>query len=176
MVEIRDGIFLESFAPWNDLGVDGRCVLDNGETIIFQAKRLRYSRKQLLKELKTETERLNTLSQMGVNIVRYILVVACDIEVAVKNEVMELFRPYIKSPTDIIDRNILNHLLDDKKYREVERRYSELLIPNTRVLFQSLYDVVNAPLVERSEMHFGAAVKSAKYFVETGILNRRCKN
>ena len=40
IVQIKENIFLESFAEGRDMGLDGRSVANDGYTIIFQAKRL----------------------------------------------------------------------------------------------------------------------------------------
>ena len=37
MAQVKTGLLFESFAEGRDLGIDGRCVLQDGRTVIFQA-------------------------------------------------------------------------------------------------------------------------------------------
>lgn len=110
IVAARESKSTDSFTIVNtqfsgkDYGIDFKI---NGEEIIGQAKR--YAKHQdLFKCLKKEVEKVKALAPK-----RYILVVSLPIKFEKRKELAQLFSPYIKSETDIIDATDLNRLLED---------------------------------------------------------------
>ena len=79
MVQIREGIVLESFAEGRDMGIDGRAVLEDGDTIIFQAKRMKQTGSSVLSTIQREREKLMKLQEIGIRVDRYILVMSEDL-------------------------------------------------------------------------------------------------
>lgn len=177
MIQCREGIVFESFARGTDLGIDGRCVLGDGSTVIFQAKRIKNTSQTILSIAKTEKEKLDRLAEGGVVISRYLLALSGDIGVERKRQVMELFFPYIVASEDIITGQDFNNYLSsgDSRYRCVEEKYFKLWIQNTKTLKRTLHEVVNGPLMERSRMNLEEAMEKARYFVETDIYEETLK-
>lgn len=171
MVQRREGVTFESFARGKDLGIDGRCVLKDGSVIIFQAKCIRNTSGKILSIAKKEKEKLDRLSETGIRISRYILVLSDDIGVIKKSQIMELFSPYIIDTSDIITGTDLNNYLGDVsgKYHSVEEKYFKLWIQNTKTLKATLNEVIHSPLMDISRSKLEEAIEKAQIFVETEV-------
>lgn len=169
MIQVRDHIILETFAEGADLGIDGRCVRDNGETIIFQAKRV--LERKLTEVVKKEKEKLDSLSARGMRADRYILVISAEIGVEKKERIKEILQPYVKNPDDIVTGDDLNNYLGQtgSRYKGVERKYFKLWIQNTETLQRFLFETVNGPMVEKSRINLERVIKKANVFVETQV-------
>ena len=133
---------------------DGRCVLQDGRTVIFQAKRLKNSNGKLLSRMKEEREKLDRLAQYGIRTDRYILAIADDLLPEKKSAVIKLLDPYILNPEDLITARDLNNWLSgpDSGYRAVEEKYFKLWIQNTKTLQRILFETVNSRLAEQSRI------------------------
>lgn len=174
MVQVKTGLLFESFAEGRDLGIDGRCVLQDGRTVIFQAKRLKNSNGKLLARMKEEREKLERLAQYGIRTDRYILAIADDLLPEKKSAVIQLFDPYILNPGDLITARDLNNWLSglDSEYRAVEEKYFKLWIQNTKTLQRILFETVNSRLAEQSRIRLADAVEKAQLFVETEVYEK----
>lgn len=90
MIQARENISFESFAGGADSGMDGRCVLENGETVIFQAKRVEHIGRSIAGIARKGKHKLDALAEQGMKISQYIFVSAEDLSPDKKRQVMEL--------------------------------------------------------------------------------------
>lgn len=136
LLQKQFGIFIESFKNGRDGGVDLRFGIANDAKCVVQVKRYK-DYKTLLPVLKKELEKVKKL-----NPERYILSTSVELSPDYKDEIMEIFRPYIKTTEDILGRKDLNNLLD--LHPEIERQYYKLWLASTEVLEEILHkDVRN---------------------------------
>ncbi len=171
MIQIREGILIESFAEGRDLGIDGRHVRADGYTIIIQAKRLLDTGGRILSIARKEKEKIDKLVKQGMRIDRYILALSGNTSFEKKEAIRKFFSPYIIAPEDIITSNDFNNYLSSSttKYKQVEEKYFKLWIQNIYTLKRTLYEVVHSPLVQQSEIHLNEAIEKVGLFVETEI-------
>ena len=167
IVQIKENIFLESFAEGRDMGIDGRSVANDGYTIIFQAKRLKNGAGKIMTVMYEEKKKMDKLREMGKRIDRYILAVSDDLQPDTKDKVCQIMSPYIIAPQDILTRRDFNNLLSQKEYRIVEDKYYQLWIPSANVLREKLFELVNSALVQRSIECYKSVLEKKTIFVET---------
>lgn len=127
LLQKRERIFIESFTPGRDNGIDLRfaCASPRGTTII-QAKRYK-DYDALLRVLKQEVEKVRRLNPK-----RYILSTSVGLTPGSKEEILKLFSPFILNPSDILGRDDLNNLLG--QFHEIENQYYKLWIDATKLL------------------------------------------
>ncbi|WP_025334945.1 hypothetical protein [Paenibacillus sabinae] len=170
VVQKRDGIYLESYKEGKDQGVDGGCFNIN-HTIILQAKRWKCDYRSLYKHLKNEEkEKVDKL-----NPDRYILGVSMDLSKKQKDEIVELFSPYIVDSSDIITEKDFNNLLEQDEFKAIEKTYSKLWLPSTSILQNMLNGTVHGVLLQESLREFEEAQKKSVVFVETEVYGRAMK-
>lgn len=127
LLQKREKIHIESFTPGRDKGIDLRfaCASPRGTTIV-QAKRYK-DYDSLLRVLKQEVEKVRRLNPK-----RYILSTSVGLTPGNKDEIANLFAPFILSPSDILGREDLNNYLG--QYHEIEDQYYKLWIASTNVM------------------------------------------
>ena len=126
LLQKKEKVFVESFTPGKDGGVDLRFAKVRGENSIVQVKR--YKNFSSLKEaLNKEVEKVKLL-----NPERYIICTSVGLTPSDKDIIQAIFFPYIKSTTDILGKDELNNLLGE--YPDVEKRYYKLWMGSTAVL------------------------------------------
>lgn len=169
MVQVRYNLCFESFAEGKDLGIDGRCVLQDSSAVILQVKRYKSIKDNILRIAREEKEKLDRLSDAGTRINRYILVLSEDISVQKKGQVQEILAPYVIKEEDIIIGRDLNDWLSlpGDAFRDVEEKYFKLWIQNTKTLRRVVYETVNSSQVYHSEVELRDAIEKAQVFVET---------
>lgn len=120
------GIFIESFKDGKDGGIDLRFGIGKNEKCIVQVKRYKdwASLRSILKQEAEKVEKLNPK--------RYILSTSVELSPDYKDEIMEIFAPYIKSTEDILGKKDINNLLD--KHPEIEKQYYKLWLSSTSIL------------------------------------------
>ena len=118
--------FIESFTSGRDGGIDLRCASKKGGKIIIQAKRYK-DYKSLLVSLKGEVEKVRRL-----NPERYYVATSVGLTPANKEEIKQLFEPYIVDVADIFGNDDLNNLLG--RHCDVEKQYYKLWLTSTNVL------------------------------------------
>ena len=177
MIQIREDIFIESFAEGKDMGIDGRHVRADGYTIIMQAKRLLNTSERILSVARKEKAKLDNLVIQGMRVDRYILALSGDLTVEKKEVVRKIFSPYILAFEDIVTGGDFNNYLstDREKYWPVEEKYYKLWIQNTAALKRSIYEAVHTPMVRQSEIYLNEAIEKANLFVETDIYEEAIK-
>jgi hypothetical protein len=124
----------ESFAIGPDQGIDLRYCVSQNKDIIVQCKRYK-NITSLLAVLKTEVSKVKKLNPS-----RYIVVTSVGLSPAQKNKIQLLFKPFIKTPSDIYGRNDLNNLLN--QFPEVERQHFKLWLSSTNILERILHSKI----------------------------------
>lgn len=170
IVQKRDGIFFESYIEGKDQGIDGGYFHINS-TIILQAKRWKRDYRTLFRHLKSEEKD----KVIKLNPDRYILGVSMDLSKKQKDEIVELFSPYIINSSDIITEEDFNNLLDQDQYETIQKKYSKLWLPSTSVLQNMLNGTIHGVLLEESLREFEEAQKKSTVFVETEVYGRAMK-
>ena len=169
MLQMREDRKFESFAEGKDKGIDSRSVSEDGYTVILQAKRLKNAGANIMKIVRCEKEKMDSLVRAGERVDRYILVISDDLSVQTKEKVYQLMSPYIIHPQDIVTKKDLNNWLGDDKYRCVEDKYYQLWIPSVKVLKKKLFEMVNSALVQRSVDCYKKVLEKRQIFVETEV-------
>jgi hypothetical protein len=118
--------FIESFTSGRDGGIDLRCASEKGGKVIIQAKRYK-DYKSLLINLKGEVDKVHRL-----NPERYYVSTSVGLTPANKEEIKQLFTPYIIDVADIFGNDDLNNLLG--RHCDVEKQYYKLWLTSTNVL------------------------------------------
>ena len=135
LLQKKEKIFVESFTPGKDGGVDLRFAKVREENTIVQAKRVKdYT--SLKRTLLKEVSKVKTL-----NPERYIISTSVGLTPENKTEIQTLFNPYIQSTEDILGRDDLNNLLGQNP--DVEKQYYKLWIGSTAVLEDILNKRIN---------------------------------
>ena len=118
--------FIESFTSGRDGGIDLRCASNKGGKAIIQAKRYK-GYKSLLANLKGEVDKVRRL-----NPERYYVSTSVGLTPANKEEIKQLFTPYIIDVADIFGNDDLNNLLG--RHCDIEKQYYKLWLTSTNVL------------------------------------------
>ena len=131
----KEGVFVESFTPGKDGGIDLRFAKVKGHNAIVQAKRYKdYG--SLKSNLAKEALKVKALKPA-----RYIISTSVGLTPENKTEIFYLFAPYIQSTEDILGKDDLNNLLG--QYPEVEKQYYKLWLGSTAVLEDILNKRIN---------------------------------
>lgn len=127
LLQKREGVFVESFTPGRDGGIDLRFAkITDKYSAIVQAKRYKdYS--SLKATLVKEVVKVKALNPQ-----RYILSTSVGLTPKRKAAILALFSPFIQSTTDILGKDDLNNLLGLNP--EVEKQYNKLWLGSTTVL------------------------------------------
>ncbi len=126
LIQVREGVFIESFTEGRDEGIDFRFATNRNRTIIIQAKRYK-DYNSLLGVLRNEVTKVNKLAPS-----RYILSTSVGLTPQNKDEIKDLFKPYITDTNDILGKDDLNNLLG--LYPDVEKRNYKLWLSSIAVL------------------------------------------
>lgn len=129
-------VHVESFTTGRDGGIDLRCAIVPGQNIIIQAKRYK-SWGSLKSELSKEVAKVQAL-----NPAKYIITTSVGLTPHNKDEIKNMFSPYIKATADIYGRDDINNLLG--KHGDVEKNHFKLWLSSTNVLERIVHrDVMN---------------------------------
>ena len=120
------GCHIESFTQGRDGGVDLRYAGIKGEHAIIQCKRYK-DYPSLKRELAREVEKVKTLSPC-----RYYISTTVGLTPANKNEIKQMFTPFIQGTEDILGRDDLNNLL--AQHSDIEKQYYKLWLCSNAVL------------------------------------------
>lgn len=135
LLQKKERVFVESFTPGKDDGIDLRFAKVRGEKTIVQAKRYKdYA--SLKRVLENEACKVKSL-----NPDRYILSTSVGLTPDNKAAILNLFTPYIKTAEDILGRDDLNNLLG--QYKDIEKQYYKLWLGSTAVLEDILNKRIN---------------------------------
>lgn len=167
IVQIKEGIYFESFADGRDEGIDGLYCNDE-ETIILQAKRHGTAFPKL--KYKLSTEELPKVEKLRPT--RYILCISMDLSPGRKREIYELFKGYIKNTSDILTSKDLNNLLSMSGYEEVEKNYPKLWWNSVGVISKIVDESINRGRLKESESELKEAFKTARKYVQTNMYKK----
>ena len=135
LLQKKENVFVESFTPGKDGGVDLRFAKVKGENTIVQAKRVKdYA--SLKRTLLKEVAKVKTLNPK-----RYVISTSVGLTPENKTEIQALFNSYIQSTEDILGRDDLNNLLGQNP--DVEKQYYKLWLGSTAVLEDILNKRIN---------------------------------
>ncbi len=149
---------IERFRPGKDGGVDGRFFSNNNKEIIVQVKHYLKSGYSGLKSVikNKEVEKVNKISPE-----RYIFVTSLQLTRKNKEQINELFAPYILRDDDIYGQEDLNDILSSNA--QIEEKYYKLWITSTNVFNR----IINNAIKGRSEFELEQIKLKSKYYVQT---------
>lgn len=153
-------IHLECFTEGRDGGIDLRCSTFGKNAIIIQAKRYK-DFKSLMNELKKEVSKVRKLNPQ-----RYIIATSVGLSPDNKEDIQQLFCPYIRKTDDILGKNDLNNLLG--KYPDIEKGFPKLWLTSTTVLDR----IVNASVVNQSSFEWNQIQEEIETYVVNDSLNK----
>lgn len=160
LLQVRENIFIESFADGRDKGIDLRFAYNKDKTCIVQCKRYK-EWKELKNCLKEEVEKVKKLDPQ-----RYILTTSVDLSVGQKDEILGMFATYIQNAADVLGRKDLNNLL--KQHKEIEQNYHKLWLASTNVLNL----ILNRATVNWSQFELEKVEHDISLYVENESLNK----
>lgn len=160
LLQARENIFIESFADGKDKGIDLRFAYNNEKTCVVQCKRYK-DWSELKGILKKEIEKVKTLNPK-----RYILTTSVDLTLVQKEEVVNIFAPYILYSTDVLGRKDLNNLLEH--HPTVEKNYHKLWLASTNVL----NTIINSATLNWSSFELEKIKTDIRLYVENESLNK----
>ncbi|WP_253957311.1 restriction endonuclease [Paenibacillus oleatilyticus] len=164
IVQLREGIFLETYKEGRDSGIDGLYIDSNGRKTIVQAKRYKNFNK-----LCRDLERLELPKVRNLNPDRYILGVSFEFGLGEKEKIKELFDGYISSEGDILGKKDMNRLLRDPKYEWIVQAYPKLWMPSITIFKKILNESVHRAAYKESAEELKEALNTSKVFVPTRI-------
>ena len=129
ILQVKEGIFIESFADGKDGGIDFRYSTTNDKSVVVQVKRYKDA-DNLVKKLKNDE--LPKVKKINPN--RYIVITSCNLSPNKKEQIKKHFNPYIKNTADIICEKDLNNLLGSKDYSDVIHKNPKLWFASTIAL------------------------------------------
>ena len=139
LIQKQFGVFVESFTTGRDSGIDLRFATINGGKSIVQAKRYKdYS--SLLSNLKGEADKVRRINPDN-----YYVVTSVGLTPRNKDDIKELFAPYIKDTTQILGSNDINNLLGT--FDDVEKKHYKLWLTSTNIL----QSIINKEVINWSD-------------------------
>jgi energy-coupling factor transporter ATP-binding protein EcfA2 len=153
------GIFIESFTPGKDCGIDLRLALTNNKKAIVQCKRMN-NYNTLYSQLKKEKVKLKDM-----NIDRYYISTTVGLTPNGKNKIFQLFSPLIKSEADIFGKDDINNLI--AKHQNIEKKYYKLWLTSSTVL----QELLNAKVYNLSKMQIKQIKENTKIYVQNDSFN-----
>lgn len=130
LIQKNTDLQFQLFKEGRDNGLDLCHEGDDGSLSVVQCKR--YSNiNNLLTTLREEVKKVNELKPA-----RYLVAVSLGLTHKNKKEIQEMFKPYIKSTSDIFANDDLNKLL--RQYPQIEKSHFKLWLSSTVVLDQIL--------------------------------------
>lgn len=155
------GVRLESFKSGRDLGIDLRYA-DVGARTIIQCKHyVRTGISGLLRELKSEAEKVQKLDPL-----RYVLVTSVPLSAQNKDAIVEAIgAKFLKAP-DVIGQEDLNNLLS--QHSEVEERHYKLWLASRAVLDR----VLNNAVLMQSRFQVERVYRELRKYVQSNAYPR----
>lgn len=135
LLQVEFGVYIESFKNGKDGGIDLRFSSSQGGKAIVQCKRYKEwnELKNVLGKEKDKVAKLNPQE--------YYLVTSVGLSPANKDDIKEIFEPYIKNTEHIIGKDDLNNLIS--KHTSIEKKYYKLWLASTVVLQEILDKDIN---------------------------------
>ena len=134
LLQNKFNLFIESFTTGRDSGIDLRFAIDTKSSTIIQVKRYtKYS--DLKSSLKKDIYKIKKLKPKS-----YIIATSVGLTPKNKSELMNMFKPYIKSTMDILGNNDINNLLG--QFPSIEKQYYKLWLSSISILEKILHSKV----------------------------------
>jgi len=154
-------IVFESFTEGKDGGIDFLFRYSDNRKLILQCKRFTKDgfpslRSELKKELK---------SVQKLNPEKYIIMTSFGLTPSNKEEVVEIFNPYIESTEFIYGRDDINNLLG--RHQDIERKHYKLWLDSSNILDR----FIHKELLNRSNSKFEEIKNKLKIFVMNNAYN-----
>ena len=166
LLEASLNVNIERFKPGRDEGVDGRYFISENKEVILQCKHyLGTGYSGLIRKLKNEER--PKVEKLKPN--KYIFITSLPLSRNNKNEIKEIFSPYIKSVTDVIGQESLNDLLS--KNPNIEEKHYKLWISSTNVFNR----IINNAIKGRSEYELERIQKKSYKFIITESYEKALK-
>lgn len=129
---------LQDFKVGKDGGVDLRySSVKNSNSIVVQAKHyLKTDYKKLISNLKRE----EFIKVQKLKPDRYIISTSLSLSKSNKDEIKDIFHPYILSANDVFGNEDLNRLL--RKYKEIEKKHFKLWFSSTEIISNILNNAI----------------------------------
>jgi hypothetical protein len=153
LLQAEFNLFIESFTPGRDDGIDLRFAFTDDKKSIIQCKRLE-NFNPLYSQLKKEKEKLSNK-----NIDRYYISTTVGLTPKRKNKIYQLFYPLIKNEADIFGKDDILNLIS--KHQKIEEKYNKLWLTNTTVLRKLL----NAKVYNYSKIQIQQIKDDVKVYV-----------
>ena len=153
------GLFIESFTPGKDSGIDLRFAFTDNKKAIVQCKRMN-NYNTLYSQLKKEKVKL-----IDKNIDRYYISTTVGLTPNGKNKIFQLFSPLIKSEADILGKDDINNLI--AKHSSIEKKYYKLWLTSSTVI----QELLNAKVYNSSKMQIEQIKEDAKIYVQNDSFN-----
>ncbi|MBS1662788.1 MAG: restriction endonuclease [Bacteroidetes bacterium] len=160
LIQVREGIFLESFKSGKDKGIDFR-YKDDGVYIVLQAKRYEHYR-----DLKQALVHKELAKARSLKPSRYILVTSVDLTVSQKEELLLLFKGLMVKESDILGKKDLNNLLEQTKYENVKKTHYKLWLTSLNLLADAVDQVVYRKEYNLARAEWDTIRQESKYYVQ----------
>lgn len=152
-------IGLKSFASGKDKGIDLRkSSISNRNDIVVQTKHYLNSKYSNLKSILINEEFDKVIK---LNPSRYIFVTSQKLSAIQRDEIRNIFDPFILSDDDIFSQSDLNDLLS--KHHNIEKKYYKLWLCSTNILTT----IFNNAVESRTKYFLQNLTKKMKYYVPT---------
>ncbi len=137
IIQKREEIPFELTKIGKDKGIDFKHKT-NKVFIVGQAKKRKYY-KDFIRDLKhEELEKVKRLKPD-----RYIITTTLSLSNSQIDEIFKAFDGFIHSKKDILGKDELNELLNNKEYHEIERKHTKLWITSSNILQNILDETIN---------------------------------
>ncbi|MFZ2189507.1 MAG: restriction endonuclease [Candidatus Magasanikiibacteriota bacterium] len=167
-------ITFESFKSGRDKGIDLRYSKPSHkgcDVVIVQAK---HWYKSGLKKLLRELELVELPKVKKLNPQRYIITTSVELNVADKDKIINIFKSFIISTSDIYGKDELNNLLG--KFPEIEKSYYKLWLSSTNILHKIISNGIDGRsefISENIRKNISLYVPNKKYKKALKILGKK---
>lgn len=157
LLQAEFGERIETFKSGKDKGIDARLLTNHNKKTIIQCKHyLKSGIKALLSKLKNE----EVLKVRKLSPDRYIFVTSLPLSPTNKEDIYDIFKPYIRSEKDIYGQEDLNNLLN--LYPEIQTQHFKLWLTSTKVLDKLL----NNAIENRTKQLINELTENFKLYVQ----------
>ncbi|WP_282629673.1 nSTAND3 domain-containing NTPase [Empedobacter sedimenti] len=159
LLNAKFGINLQDFKVGKDQGIDLRFSSPtNDNSIVVQVKHFLKSGYSQLKN-KLKNEELDKVKILNPD--RYIIVTSLPLAAKQKDEIKEIFGPYILSSNDVFGQEDLNGFLNE--FPQIEKNYYKLWFSSLNILSNLLNNAIEG----RSRYLLESIQKKISYYVNT---------
>ncbi len=159
LLEAKLKINLENFIAGPDGGVDLRYCYDSKNELVIQCKNY-FDFNQLLRVLKKEVKKVRELKPK-----RYIVATSVGLTRLRKAKIHELFKPFMRKPSDVYGASDLNSIIS--KNKDIERSHFKLWLSSTNIL----NTIVHSKVVNQSRFEMDRIKDAVKVYVPNESFN-----